>query len=170
MARVKGGYQLRDLGSTNGTKLNGKARDAVDLFDGAPVEIGDVVFDFTLTPEEQADLAKEGPTESPIIKEEEAEISEDEASRRKSEAPRRSSPESKAPVVVSHPSGAASFLMTLAFLILAAGSFFVGMGIRYSKETGRQSLLQDMKTGVPEQPDPNDVELPEIGSPAEQIE
>ncbi|MEM9236750.1 MAG: FHA domain-containing protein, partial [Verrucomicrobiota bacterium] len=44
MERVKGGYRLRDLGSTNGTKIDGKARDAVELYDGAPVKLGDVAF------------------------------------------------------------------------------------------------------------------------------
>ena len=165
MERVKGGYELRDLGSTNGTKLNGKARDVIELFDGAPVKIGDVEFGFTLTPEEIAEMAKEGSADSPIIKEEEEESAEP----RRQKEKRRPAQPSRPPVVVSQPGGGASFLMTMIFLILAALSFFIGMGIRYSKETGRQSLLQDIKNGVPELnesdemliPGVNDVESPE---------
>ncbi|MGB6219448.1 FHA domain-containing protein [Haloferula sp.] len=164
MERVKGGYQLRDLGSTNGTKLDGKVKDIVELSDGAPVKIGDVAFDFTLTPEELIELNKEGPAESPIIKEE--------ASESRSEKPRRQAPEPRPHVVSAPPSGGASFLMTMVFLLLAACSFFVGMGIRYSKETNRQSFFQDLKngevrSGKAPSADPSDVALPEIETPAE---
>lgn len=158
MERVKGGYELRDLGSTNGTKLNGKARDVIELFDGAPVKIGDVEFGFTLTPEEIAEIAKEGPADSPIIKEEEEEP---EVAQRKKEG-RRPNPPSRPPVVVSQPGGAASFVMTMIFLMLAAVSFFIGMGIRYSKETGRQSLLQDIKHGVPEVSESDEMVIPGV--------
>ncbi|MEP4076925.1 FHA domain-containing protein [Haloferula sp.] len=161
MERIKGGYQLRDLGSTNGTKLDGKTREIVGLFDGAPVKIGDVEFGFTLTSDEVAELAKEGPADAPIVKEEESD-----APSRKSDAPRRPAPQTRTPVPVSHPSGGASFLMTLLFLVLAAASFFVGMSIRHSKETGR-SLTYDMKNGVPEVADPDEVVLPEPGAPVE---
>ncbi len=158
MERVKGGYELRDLGSTNGTKLNGKARDIIELFDGAPVKIGDVEFGFTLSPEEIAEIAKEGPADSPIIKEEEEEPGE--AQRKKEQ--RRPAPQSRPPVVASQPGGAASFVMTMIFLILAAASFFIGMGIRYAKETGRQSLLQDIKNGVPEVSESDELLIPGV--------
>ena len=162
MERVKGGYQLRDLGSTNGTKLDGKTQEIVELFDGAPVKIGDVEFGFTLTPEEISEMAKEGPIESSIVKEEETE-----APKRK-----RQAPQTRPPVVVSHPSGGASFLMTMVFLVLAACSFFVGMGIRYTKETNRQSFFQDLKNGEVRSGktapgDSTEVELPEIEAPTE---
>ncbi|MFC7336659.1 FHA domain-containing protein [Haloferula chungangensis] len=154
MERVKGGYQLRDLGSTNGTKLNGKARDIIELFDGAPVKIGDVEFGFTLTPEEIAEMAKEGPADSPIVKE-------DSGSPRRKPESRRSAQPSRPPVMVSQPSGGASFLMTLLFLILAAGSFYVGLSIRHSKETGR-SLTQDIKHGVPQASESDEMLIPGV--------
>lgn len=164
MERVKGGYQLRDLGSTNGTKLNGKTRDTIELFDSAPVKIGDVEFGFTLTSEEISEMAKEGSSDSPIVKEEESE-----APRRKSEA-RKPAHQSRPPAMVSQPSGGASFLMTIIFLVLAASSFFVGMGIRYSKETGRQSFLQDLKnsevrSGKTTPEESGLLDLPETDSP-----
>lgn len=164
MERTDGGYQLRDLGSTNGTKLDGRSCEVVDLFDGAPVKIGDVEFGFSLSPEEMAELAKETSSQGPIVREEPAE-----APRQKAQAAPR--PIARPPVV-SQPSGGASFLMTLVFLILAASSFFVGMGLRYTKETGRQSFLQDLKNGevrsgkvTPE--DPSKVDLPETGATTE---
>jgi pSer/pThr/pTyr-binding forkhead associated (FHA) protein len=156
MERIKGGYQLRDLGSTNGTKLDGQNCQVVDLFDGAPVQIGDVDFGFTLTPEEMADLAAEGRSESPIAKKEHPSP--------EPEAPRR--PVRPAPQVATPPSGAASFMMTMLFLLLAVGSFYLGLSLRHSKETGR-SLTQDLKNGVPEIVDPNEVVLPEIEAPIE---
>lgn len=152
MERGKGGYRLRDLGSTNGTKIDGKAKDSIDLFSDAPVKLGDVRFDFTLTDEEEATLRKERPSDdSPITREKEEDR----------EAPRRKPAPVRKPVVVSQPSGGASFVMTLLFLILAAGSFFVGMSLRHSKETGNP-LTQSMKHGLPEKPDPGEVDLPEI--------
>ncbi|RYD60105.1 MAG: hypothetical protein EOP83_20235 [Verrucomicrobiaceae bacterium] len=58
----------------------------------------------------------------------------------------------------SQPSAAASFFMTLLFLVLAAGAFFVGLTVRHEKETGR-SLLEDIKAGqaktVPAPADPS---------------
>lgn len=161
MERIKGGYRLRDLGSTNGTKLDGVASESVALFDGAPVHIGDVSFGFTLTPEEQAELAAEGRAETPTSGEEEAE-----KPRRKREA----APIRHQPVVSQPPSGGASFLMTMLFLLLAAASFYVGLSLRYSGETGRDSLYQDITKGVPAVIDPDEVTLPELEAPTEGIE
>jgi hypothetical protein len=50
---------------------------------------------------------------------------------------------------VAQPSSAASFFMTLLFFLLAVGAFFIGLSIRYSKETGRSSLVNDIRNGVP---------------------
>ena len=136
MERTKGGYRLRDLGSTNGTKLGGKARNEIELTDGLSAQLGDVSFDFTLTSEEQMALASERPEgDSPILKEEE-------------EHPKRESskrPASQQPLASSNqPSPAANFFMTLVFLILAGGAFFIGLSIRYSKENPGRSLFTDI--------------------------
>jgi hypothetical protein len=61
MERVSGGFQLRDLGSTNGTKLAGAARELIPLATGLDIRLGDVAFEFSLTAEEQTLLAGEFP-------------------------------------------------------------------------------------------------------------
>jgi pSer/pThr/pTyr-binding forkhead associated (FHA) protein len=138
MERTKGGYRLRDLGSTNGTKLGGKARDSIELTDGISAQLGDVSFDFTLTSEEQMALASERPEgDSPILKEEE------EQPRSKHGGPKRSA--APQPLASANQPGAgASFFMTMFFLILAGGAFFIGLSIRYSKEHPGRSLLTDI--------------------------
>lgn len=145
MERIEGGYQLRDLGSTNGIKLEGEVREIIPLRHGLSVKIGDVAFDFTLTDEEREALAREKPPEeSPIIKEEALEAP----------APRKAAPRSapQRPLATSgQPSAAASFFMTLLFLVLAAAAFFVGLSVRHQKETGH-SLIQSIKGNAPEAP------------------
>ena len=142
MERVKGGYRLRDLGSTNGTKLGGKARDAIDLTDGISATLGDVSFDFSLTSEEQIALASERPDgDSPILKEEE------QRPRHKQAAQGRAGQQVLASA--NQPSPAASFSMNLLFLILAAGAFFIGLSIRYSKENPGRSLFTDIGSPPP---------------------
>ena len=59
MLRVDGGYELKDVGSTNGIKLDGERREVISLKSGLTVKLGDVSFDFTLSDEEQEALAKE---------------------------------------------------------------------------------------------------------------
>jgi pSer/pThr/pTyr-binding forkhead associated (FHA) protein len=134
MERTKGGYRLRDLESTNGIKLDGKASPEIELTDGAEAKVGDVAFGFSLTPDEQMMLAKERPDEeAPIIKEEAYE----------SQASPRGLP--RQPLAsAQQTSAAAGFFMTLLFLLLAAAAFYIGLGIRYQKETGR-ALTPDLK-------------------------
>jgi pSer/pThr/pTyr-binding forkhead associated (FHA) protein len=145
MERIDGGYQLRDLGSTNGIKLEGIQKEIIPLRHGLSVKIGDVSFDFTLTEEEREALAREKPpVESPIIKEEASAAAAGGGPRRAAAAP-GAGPQ-RVIVQASQPSAAASFFMTLLFLLLAAGAFFVGLTVRHEKETGR-SLLEDMKAG-----------------------
>lgn len=59
MKRVKGGYDLHDLGSTNGIKLNGQRVETVALRANSILELGDAVFEFELGPEEIAVLDME---------------------------------------------------------------------------------------------------------------
>jgi pSer/pThr/pTyr-binding forkhead associated (FHA) protein len=145
MERIEGGYQLRDLGSTNGIKLEGQVRELVPLRHGLSVKIGDVAFDFTLTEEEREALAREKPPEeSPIIREDEHEapVPRGEQAR---PAPRRPLASAR------QPSTAASFFMTLLFLLLAAGAFWIGLEVRHKKETGN-SLLHDIQGGKVAEP------------------
>ena len=59
MARIPGGFELRDSQSTNGTKLNGTRLTAIPLHSGMAVELGDVIFGFSLSDEEHQQLERE---------------------------------------------------------------------------------------------------------------
>ncbi len=52
MRRVDGGYVLANQGSTNGMKLKGRVMKHIVLNSGMRVEFGEVIFDFSLSPEE----------------------------------------------------------------------------------------------------------------------
>lgn len=66
MRRVKGGYHLIDMGSTNGIKVDGVRHQTLVLQTGMIVKLGDVEFNFTLSEEELAELASEArPVETP---------------------------------------------------------------------------------------------------------
>lgn len=130
MRRVPGGYELRDLGSTNGIKEDGVRKDVIRLSNGLPVMLGDVDFEFLLTDEELEALAAEEPEdddsvmELPPLK----------------ELPR----ETRAPMTAESHGGGGGFGMILLFAILAAAAFFAGLAIRFQKETGG-SLIDAIK-------------------------
>jgi pSer/pThr/pTyr-binding forkhead associated (FHA) protein len=73
MRRVKGGYQLIDVGSTNGIKVDGIRHQTVVLHTGMTVKLGDVEFVFILNEEELAVLAYETETEAKSVKSEDSE-------------------------------------------------------------------------------------------------
>lgn len=131
MQRITGGYQLCDIGSTNGIKLDGVRCETIPLVNGITVTIGDVAFDFSLSEDEMRALALEKPREhTPVIKEAEIE--------------RPAGPPRKEVIYVPVNSGGSGFSGILVFLILAAISFFVGMAVRHQKETGG-SLIDAIK-------------------------
>ena len=124
MRRIKGGYELIDVGSTNGIKLDGNRLEVIPLRSGASVKIGDVAFDFTLSEEEIDALAAEKPTgASPITREAELPAAPPKASPRPSYAPA--------------PSGGSGFGATFVFVLLAVLAFYAGLEIRHQKETGK---------------------------------
>ncbi len=135
MHRIKGGYELRDAGSTNGIKLDGVRKEVIPLRNGGTVKLGDVAFDFLLNDDELSALAREKPgQESPITREPE-------------ESPSMSASEKAAQqrdTYAAAPSSGIGFGAILIFLILAATAFLIGMAIRHQKETGR-SLIEDMQ-------------------------
>lgn len=59
MHRVKGGYELIDVESTNGIKIDGIRHKKVILDTGMVVKLGDVEFGFSLSEDELAELASE---------------------------------------------------------------------------------------------------------------
>ena len=132
MRRVEGGYELRDVGSTNGIKLDGIRLELIPLRNGATVKIGDVAFDFSLNDDELAALAREKKSDpSPITRE--AELP--------APPPKPARPRAAASTA---PSDGTGFGTTLVFIIFAAIAFFAGLAVRHQKETGN-SLLDDIK-------------------------
>lgn len=133
MLRVTGGYELRDLGSTNGIKEEGDRRMVIKLRNGMSVTLGDVDFDFLLTDEELETLAAEIPeedTEDSVV----------------GLPPLPDTPEEpeEAEEEIAETRSGGGFGLILAFLILAAIAFIVGMAIRHQKDTGK-SLLDAIK-------------------------
>ena len=122
MVRVEGGYELRDLDSTNGIKLNGSRSETIGLRHGAAVTLGDVAFDFQLSDEETAELRLEKVLD---------------------ELPERRDTESAAAEVegttqkrASSSGGGKGFMLFTLFLALALAAFVGGLSIRHYKETG----------------------------------
>lgn len=134
MRRVEGGYELRDLGSTNGIKLDNERFQAIPLRNGMSVKLGDVAFDFLLADEELEALAQEQLNRgAPVLYE----------------------PEKILPMLpplgeredVHHPhlslrdlpelkdNSMGGYAMLLVF-ILAVAAFCGGMAVRFKKETG----------------------------------
>ncbi|MEY4568687.1 MAG: hypothetical protein RLZZ398_126 [Verrucomicrobiota bacterium] len=126
MRRIEGGYELHDVGSTNGIKLDDVRYEVIPLRSGATAKIGDVSFNFVLSEEESEALAREkSPESAPITRE--AELSPSPAV-----PPPAPAPAVRPPAA----SGGGGFSAILIFLILAAAAFFAGMAMRHQKETG----------------------------------
>lgn len=138
MRRIKGGYELHDVGSTNGIKLDGVRYELIPLRSGVTVNIGDVAFDFSLSDEENEALAREKSPELPPITLEPEIV-----------AP----PKSKAPSYAAPKSSGSPFAATVVFLIIAALSFFTGLAIRYQKDTGG-SLIKAIQSHAAAKPAP----------------
>ncbi|MBK1883326.1 FHA domain-containing protein [Luteolibacter pohnpeiensis] len=126
MRRVVGGYQLVDLGSTNGLKLGEERVSVITLLPGVCAKLGDVAFDFSLSDDEQAALLREQPLQnSPILKE--------------AEVPRvaRVSPQGGRQIIIQNESeGNMGFFAALLVLVLVAFAFLLGIQVRHKKETG----------------------------------
>lgn len=131
MRRIEGGYELIDVGSTNGIKLDGVRQQVVPLRSGATVKLGDVAFDFLLTDEEREALAREkAPADSPILRE----FDDNPQERIAKQRAQHTAP----------PSKGLDLAGVLMFLILAAAAFFAGLAVRHQKDTGT-SLIQAMQ-------------------------
>lgn len=146
MVRTDNGYEIRDLGSTNGTKQDGQRRMTVPLRSGMTVVLGDVSFEFQLSEEEQAELGTQSPVEALPAEQPER---------------RRRSSMAEAPV-----SGRSGTTMLLVFLVLAAAAFGIGLAIRHQKETGH-SLLSELTGKKPAKKAPAKVDpAPAADAPA----
>lgn len=137
MRRIEGGYELGDIGSTNGIKHHGERHDKIGLVSGMSLRLGEVSFDFTLTDEELGEIAREKPTDDiPTKKEVLTEEPAAEAPKRKQRPP---SPAPSAKPVAE--TAGISFGMIVLFLVLASVAFAVGLHIRHHKET-KESLIK----------------------------
>lgn len=133
MRRVEGGYQLDDLGSTNGIKYNGDRMRIIPLRSGMTVKMGDVSFDFSLSEEELDIIGLEKPISgSPVVKENELPP----LPKQLEESPERKPESSAASQTPRSQSSGGGLGMIMLFLILAGAAFFVGLSVRHQKETG----------------------------------
>jgi pSer/pThr/pTyr-binding forkhead associated (FHA) protein len=121
MRRVPGGFELVDVGSTNGLKVNGERQKVVALADGAELRMGEVLFEFRLEEGEAAVLAR------------------DSARGGAAGTPERVA----APLAAARRSGVG--LPTAALLLGVA--FVIGWALRYERETG-ESFLKAVFPGV----------------------
>ncbi len=127
MRRVQTGYELVDVGSTNGIKLHEHRYQVIPLENHTTVYIGDVAFDFSLSDEELQAIAYQNravhhplPPVSPTFTE--AQI-----------PPIRQVPQRQSYTPVKRSGGGG---MVFLFLILAIAAFFAGLSVRFNKETG----------------------------------
>jgi pSer/pThr/pTyr-binding forkhead associated (FHA) protein len=131
MRRVTGGYELHDVGSTNGITLDDDSYSIIPLRNGMSAKIGDVAFDFLLNDEEVAILSSEKksePTVSPTL------VTLTPASAASPSPVAKPVPQAStyrpAP---THGGGSGAMLV---FLIFALVAFCAGLAVRYQKETG----------------------------------
>ncbi len=151
MERVPGGFQIRDLGSTNGTKLSGVPRETSPLIDGRKVFLGDVEFHFTLTEDEQAALSEEDDSPSAVVLDD-SEKSDDHPKMRAfvTEAEKESLRESLHALQRPMP--------VAVFALLALLALYLGLSIRYNSDHPGRSLVHDLSRGAAPTEAPADAE------------
>lgn len=130
MCRVEGGYELRDLESTNGIKMDGERMPVIPLHNGMCVHLGDVEFDFQLADDELEALGQERPMEeSPVMREP---VAEPKAPQLPLLTPASAGKHGPHTEDDERP-GCGTFIW---LFILVMTAFTVGMAIRYQRETG----------------------------------
>ena len=163
MKRVKGGYELLDVGSTNGIKVDGERELLVPLKPGMSLKLGEVVFDFALTDEELEILTEETPDEE---KPAEGTMEKKLPTPTPEKVTPRATPEPAAIAGAAPNSAFAAFLVVVLFLIFAGVSFFTGAAIRYQKEND-ESLLKAMVLRGETENGNSDAEEPSAGEASE---
>lgn len=159
MRRVIGGYELHDLGSTNGTKLEGVRYPVVPLQHGSLVHLGDVNFEISLTDEEQAMLAQEASAAAGYAAPMEVPVSTQPIGQVVAAAPR---PVPRRQVVVMPQEESGGFMMGVVMIILAVVAFGAGASIRHQKETGKQLIdsIKEKKLNLAKPADGPTTEVP----------
>ena len=148
--RRNGEFYLQDLGTTNGTKLNGVEVEEAKLANGDQVTLGDLPSVVYLS---NAPVTKTAPSKaanlSPTVAAKSLETA-----RVKVISPRGTVPQRGAqrPIQYKSGTGCASFFLLLIFLTIA---FIAGLCIRYNKETGLSpiELLQKLPDVFKSNPD-----------------
>lgn len=130
MCRVNGGYELRNLSSTNGIKLDNVHYEVISLRSGMSVHLGDVIFDFLLADEELEALAQEQPSGVPGLDQSVKSLPKLPPLPEVAVLPRL---ERMPPPLVNKEIGGYGML---GLLILALAVFCIGMAIRFHKDTG----------------------------------
>jgi len=127
MCRVDGGYELQDKDSTNGISFEGETMKTIELLDGRTAKLGDVEFHFTLTDEEQDELANEKKAAP------EKKAARKVTVKKLTTVPKADGPYS--PPVAARPqsAGAGGFLL---FIVLTVFSVVAGLGIAHYQKTG----------------------------------
>ena len=148
MTRGKSGYELHDLGSTNGIKVDGKLVQSVALRDGMSVELGDVMFGFELSPEERAVLDMQASVSlkpDSVPKPSTAALQTSPSPQTSSSPPRAQVPRQAAMSTHGSSGGGSGLLL----LVLALLAFCVGMAFRFNGDTGRSWLETVLSKYVP---------------------
>lgn len=142
MRRIIGGYELHDVGSTNGLKLDGVRHLYVPLYHGSTVFLGDVAFDFSLTDEEQELLASELPASPGVVyvPPPDAPV----ATQPMGHAAVQPRPIPKRQVIRVEQDSGGGFMMAVLLIFFAAVAFGAGLVIRHQKDTGG-SLVEHIK-------------------------
>lgn len=144
MRRVYGGYELHDIGSTNGLKSDGVRFPVVPLYHGSTVMLGDVAFDFSLTDEEQEILNEEA--QPPAVPLPPPNVPASTQPLGRAVKPR---PVPKRQVIRVEQDDGGGFMMTLLLIIFAVLAFAAGLMIRHEKETGGNLIdhIQEHRQG-----------------------
>ncbi|GHC59120.1 FHA domain-containing protein [Roseibacillus persicicus] len=143
MRRVPGGFILADLDSTNGIHLDEEEMEVIDLKDGMDAEVGDVLFNYQLTEEEQDELGSEKFKPHQKKKKKKKAVA--------TPPPARPPMPQSSPTLVASKSdnGAQEFIIFLIFAILAIFAFCFGLNSAHrasipADERSGRSLLKDM--------------------------
>jgi pSer/pThr/pTyr-binding forkhead associated (FHA) protein len=152
MIRTGSSYEIRDLGSTNGTKLDGERHFAIPLASGMVVQLGDVDFEFQLSDEEQLELTG---ARAPLLQA---------AGATPAIAP------AAPPVAIliedepEVPTGM-SFTMKLLLFLIIVLALLLGLSLRHQKETGK-TLADEFLKPAPQAEQPAPAPAPEAPAKA----
>lgn len=131
MMRIPGGFELRDLGSTNGIRKEDCEVQTCFLNDGERLMLGDVEFAFELLDGEGAALANEVPGAGSAFA-----AASDGGGVEMSLEPDHARPEATARGGRIATGGVPRWCVVVSFVVLGSGAFFLGASLRHKNATG----------------------------------